>query len=325
MYASMPSTAAETGVLHVAVAAIVNARQEVLLSLRPEHVHQGGLWEFPGGKLEDGESVSQALAREIHEDLGVLVSASRPLIRVHHRYPERQVLLDVWRVTAFTGKPHGREGQLVEWVPVEQLATRAFPVANRPIVQALQLPSTYLITPEPGSRQEVFLESLEAALAGGIQLVQLRAPGLALPDYTRLARSVVDLCHHHRARVLLNADAALVQELHADGLHINSQRLAQCSARPLPDAFTVIASCHNEQQLLQAQRIAVDAAVLSPVRPTASHPGAETLGWSRFGQWVERCPFPVYALGGMSGDDIATAQAHGGQGIAAIRALWPAR
>ena len=321
----MPSTAAETGALHVAVAAIVNARQEVLLSLRPDHVHQGGLWEFPGGKLEDGESVSQALAREIYEELGVRIGASRPLIRVHHRYPERQVLLDVWRVTAFTGNPRGREGQLVEWVPVEQLAARAFPVANRPIVQALQLPSSYLITPEPGNREAVFLERLDAALAGGIELVQFRAPGLALPDYARLARSVVELCHRHRARVLLNADAALVRELHADGLHLNSRRLAQCSARPLSPEFTVIASCHNEQQLLQAQRIAVDAAVLSPVRPTASHPGAQVLGWSRFDRWVERCPFPVYALGGMSRDDVATAQAHGGQGIAAIRALWPDR
>ena len=322
MCASTPSTAADTRSVHVAVAAIVNARREVLLSLRPQHLHQGGLWEFPGGKLEAGESVSQALQREIAEELGIRIGASRPLIRVHHRYPDRQVLLDVWRVEAFTGQAQGLEGQVVEWVPIEKLAMRAFPAANRPIIQALQLPSAYLITPEPDGRLEIFLQQLRRALTAGVELVQLRAPRLSPHDYANLARCVVDVCHQHGARVLLNADAPLVEQLGADGLHLNSRRLAHAAGRPLSQDFKVIASCHDQAQLQHASRVGVDAAVLSPVQPTASHPDRLPLGWARFADWVDDCPFPVYALGGMSPRDIATAQAHGGHGIAAIRALW---
>jgi len=319
----MPNTAADERSLHVAVAAIVNARAEVLLSRRPDHVHQGGLWEFPGGKLEAGESVGQALEREIREELGLRLGASRPLIRVRHQYPEREVLLDVWRVETFSGEPFGREGQPIEWVPLGRLAERAFPAANWPIVRALQLPSTYLITPAPGGRRDEFLAALRRALLSGTELVQLRAPELVPDEYADLARVVVDLCHRHGARVLLNAEPELVGEVHADGVHLNSQRLARCSGRPLPGCDIVIASCHNQAQLSQAAVVGVDAAVLSPVRATASHPGAAALGWECFCRWVDNCAFPVYALGGMSHDDIAAAQAHGGQGIAAIRSLWP--
>ena len=110
--------------LHVAVAAIVNDAQQVLLARRPEHTHQGGLWEFPGGKCEPGEAVEAALEREIYEELGIRTGVCRPLIRVPHRYTDRSVLLDVWRVDAFEGQPYGREGQAVEWVHIEDLGER---------------------------------------------------------------------------------------------------------------------------------------------------------------------------------------------------------
>jgi 8-oxo-dGTP diphosphatase len=317
--------------LHVAVAAIINPQRQVLLSLRPDHLHQGGLWEFPGGKLEPGESVRQALQREIVEELGLRIDAARPLIRVRHRYADRQVLLDVWRVDEFSGRAQGCEGQRIEWVPVEALAERSFPAANGPIIRALQLPSAYLITPDPdhysdpgpGREHESFLQRLQVALAAGVELVQLRAPRLDPPAYAALARSVITLGHQYGARVLLNAGAELVEQLGADGLHLNSQRLAQAVQRPLTSRFTVIASCHSQEQLRQAGRLGVDGAVLSPVQSTASHPGAPPLGWTRFAEWVDACSFPVYALGGMSADDVTVAQAHGGQGIAAIRGLWP--
>jgi 8-oxo-dGTP diphosphatase len=319
----MPNTAPEDAVLHVAVAAIVDRQDRVLLSLRPDHVHQGGLWEFPGGKLESNESVGQALDREIHEELGIHIVTARPLIRIRHSYPDCDVLLDVWRVDGFDGAAQGREGQAIEWVPVQRLDQKTMPAANRPIIRALQLPSVYLITPEPEPQQTLFLQCLEAALHAGITLVQLRAPGLEPRSYAQLAQQVVSLCHHHRARVLLNADAELVEQTGADGLHLNSQRLARYQTRPLPEHLLLTASCHDQQQLQQAREIGVDAAVVSPVQPTASHPGAKALGWAQFAEWVEHCAFPVYALGGMTAGDIATAQQHGGQGIAAIRALWP--
>jgi 8-oxo-dGTP diphosphatase len=180
----------------------------------------------------------------------------------------------------------------------------------------------YLITPEPDGRLEIFLQQLRRALTAGVELVQLRAPRLNPHDYAGLARRVINVCHQHGARVLLNAEARLVEQLGADGLHLNSRHLAHAVGRPLSQDFKVIASCHDQEQLQQAGRIGVDAAVLSPVQPTASHPGRLPLGWARFADWVDDCAFPVYALGGMTPQDISTAQAHGGHGIAAIRALW---
>ena len=306
--------------LHVAVAAIVNQRDEVLVSLRPDHVHQGGLWEFPGGKLEAGESVQDALRREIHEELGIEIASQQPLIRIPHQYPERAVLLDVWKVEAFGGEPHGREGQRVEWRAIDQLHDTDFPVANRPIIRALQLPEKYLITPEPVDND--FIAHLQACLARGIRLVQLRARKLDEQRYMNLAQQAVACCHAAGAKLLLNADASLVEQLNADGVHLDSRRLQHASQRPLPDNLLVAASCHSRQELDKAQQIGADFALLSPVLATASHPDASPLGWEAFAESVAQVALPVYALGGMQPAHCETAIAHGAQGIAAIRALW---
>jgi len=307
---------------HVAVAAIVNERQQVLVSLRSDHAHQGGLWEFPGGKLEPGESVQDALRREIREELGIGIVSACPLIRIPYRYPDKAVLLDVWKVDAYEGVAHGREGQVVEWLALDELAGRAFPAANRPIIHALQLPPAYLITPEPSAGAEAFLRQLRASLDAGIRLVQLRARSLKRPEYEVLARQAVELCRSCQARILLNSDPQLAQRLEADGVHLNAERLAGAARRPLGDDFWVAASCHGPEDLLKAQRIGADFAVLSPLSNTASHPDAVPLGWVRFQRWVDGCSMPVYALGGMTRSDIDAARRNGAQGIAAIRALW---
>ena len=322
MSASTQNTGPDRQVLHVAVAAIVNNQGQVLVSLRPDHVHQGGLWEFPGGKLESGESVQDALQREIHEELGISVEQQRPLIRIPHHYPDRSVLLDVWKVDAFHGEPHGKEGQPIEWVAIDSLADENFPAANRPIIRALQLPAKYLITPEPTLPADGFEEHLQACLDKGIRLVQLRAKALDRENYCALARRVIELCHAYGAKILLNSDADLVQTLGADGLHLTSQRLHQTRERPLPQAYLLAASCHTLDELRVAQQAGADFAMLSPVLPTASHPDASPLGWPAFSQSVDQVAIPVYALGGMQPAHCDTAIAHGAQGIAAIRALW---
>jgi 8-oxo-dGTP diphosphatase len=324
----MPSTVAEgvgAGSLHVAVAAITNSQRQVLISLRPDHVHQGGLWEFPGGKLEPGETVERALARELHEELGITVESAHPLIRIPHVYPDRQVLLDVWQVEEFSGEIHGREGQIIEWLAIDALGNRSFPAANRPIIQALQLPPAYLITPEPDPlRITEFLQQLQACLARGIGMVQLRAPSMKEEEYAELASRVLPLCRASGALLLLNSEPGLVEQLGADGIHLTSPRLQICQARPLPEHFKVLASCHDPEQLGQAVAMGADAVVLSPVQATASHPDTVPIGWENFSAWTDCCPVPVYALGGMRPVDQARAQQCGGQGIAAIRALWDA-
>ena len=306
--------------IHVAAAVIVNARGEVLISLRHAQAHQGGLWEFPGGKVEDGEDVQAALARELHEELGIDVEAARPLIRIPHRYPDKSVLLDVWRVMAFHGEPHGREGQPVQWVAPERLRDFAFPAANQPIITAARLPDRYLITPEPAAD---FLDRLERAFAAGIRLLQLRVKTLDERAYAGLAREVCARARAWNAQVLLNADPARVSEVGAAGVHLTAQRLLGLSQRPLSHDYWVAASCHTAQELAQAARIGCDFVVLGPVQPTASHPGAAHLGWSGLHALCDTCALPVYALGGMTVADLDTAWRAGAQGIAAIRGLWP--
>ena len=124
--------------LHVAVGVIVNPQGEILISKRHDDSHQGGLWEFPGGKVEDGESVAQALQRELHEELGIDVYGCRSLLEVHHDYPDKQVLLDVWLIDDFSGEVVGREGQPLCWCRPSELPGFEFPAANLPIVEACQ-------------------------------------------------------------------------------------------------------------------------------------------------------------------------------------------
>ena len=123
--------------MHVAVGIIRDGRGRVLLSRRHPESHQGGLWEFAGGKLEAGETPEQALSRELMEELGIRPGPLRPLLKVQHDYGDRRVLLDVWTLESFTGTPEGLEGQALAWVKPAELERYEFPPANRPIVEAL--------------------------------------------------------------------------------------------------------------------------------------------------------------------------------------------
>jgi 8-oxo-dGTP diphosphatase len=302
-------------------AAILNGNGEVLLARRLDHVHQGGLWEFPGGKMASGETPEQALARELEEELGIVPDDYRRLIQVPHRYPDQAVHLDVWRVQAFGGTPRGRQGQAISWVSPENLAHWAMPAANRPICTAVRLPAEYLITPEPDDPRE-FLLALEHSLRAGIRLVQLRARGLSLFDLRRLARQSVLLCRDYGAALLLNGEPEQALELGAAGVHLRSAQLAALSQRPLTRDHWVGASCHTPDELTRAAQLGVDFAVLSPVLSTPSHPERTPLGWRTFARWVESCPMPVYALGGVGRRQIETAWRAGAQGVAGVRALW---
>jgi len=308
--------------IHVAAAALVDTEGRVLLARRHDDSHQGGLWEFPGGKLEERESIADGLRRELLEELGIEVISHRPLIRITHHYPDRSVLLDVHRVDAWRGDPHGREGQPLAWVPVASLRDYPMPAADVPIVTALQLPSRYLITPPRLDGVARFLDALRSSLAAGIQLVQLRLFDLSDADLTAIGREACALCHAHRARVLLNGPGGVLDAIDADGLHLSSRQLHACRSRPVAPGRLLAASCHSPEDLAHAAQIGADFALLSPVLPTRSHPDAEPLGWERFAAWVDDAPIPVFALGGMHAGLVETAWQHGAQGIAGIRGLW---
>lgn len=295
------------------------------MSLRHENTHQGGLWEFPGGKLEPDENIQQALARELDEELGIQVQKSRPLIRVRHDYPDRSVLLDVWRVLEYQGEPSGREGQQLEWVELHKLNEKPMPEADLPIVKAITLPDCYLITPDPGQDHDLFLDELKKSLNAGIRLVQFRAKSLSKSQYMELVKKVVPVCHAFEAKVLLNAVSEMVKDVGADGVNLNSKQLV-LQEYPFEEEdrsnLLVGASCHNRSELENANNLGADFAMLSPVLATASHPETVPLGWDNFQKMTDAVNIPVYALGGMGRDNLETAILNGAQGIAAIRALW---
>lgn len=312
------------GPVLVAAGVVVDSAGRILIARRAAHRHQGGLWEFPGGKVEAGETVVEALTRELHEEVGIDVVRARPLIRFPYHYPDKSVLLDVWRVNDFSGAAHGREGQPVQWVEPEALREFAFPAANRPIVTAATLPSSYLITPEPGADRDAFLARLADCLAAGVRLVQLRAKQLDQRDYDALAARVSQMCRAHGARLLLNTRPERLGAA-ADGLHLSSAALARCQQRPVPDTVLLAASCHDAAELARARRIGVDFVVLSPVQSTPSHPDAKALGWEGFRCLTDGIDVPVFALGGLRLADRGTAFGYGAQGVAGIRAFWAAR
>lgn len=322
MSASTPNTGAEPAV-HV-VAGIVARDGMIFLTRRPERTHLAGAWEFPGGKLEPGEDAFDGLRRELQEEIGIELLDAQPIVRIPCRYPEKAILLDVWRVTAFRGEPHGREGQSARWARPDDLFVSDFPAADRPVLRRLQLPPLYLITHSAQHGQERFRLDLSRALAAGARLIQLREPGMPVNDYLALARDTASLCHAHQARLLINGDPGSVAACGADGVHLNRHRLMAMDRRPLPADMLVAASCHDADELQQAQRLELDFAVLSPVAATLSHPQSGPLGWERFGALAKSVALPVYALGGMTSADLPVARHAGAQGLAMMRGIWDA-
>ena len=313
-----------TQYLDVAAAAIVNANNEVLIAKRASHRHQGDRWEFPGGKLEPGETAEQALVRELQEELGITATAFRRLITIRHHYGDKAVCLHVFRVEAFIGTPHGHEGQPLAWVSAARLHDYPFPAANVPIIAAVQLPTQLLITPEPDGLP-VFLAQIERACAGGIRLLQLRAHSLSDTAYRALAPQVHAITARHDCALLLNRHPDVLAGLACEGWHLSGVNMNQIAGSTLQQRPRWLsAACHDANQLQQAIRLGVDFMLVSPVRPTTSHPHADVLGWPRFAELAAQANRPVYALGGLGLAELSISWQHGGQGVAAQRAFWPA-
>ena len=310
-----------TDVIHVVVGVIKNSNNQVLIARRPQHVHQGGLWEFPGGKIESNENVEQALQRELHEELAIDISEFYPLRKIRHDYPDKSVLLDVYTIESFTGEPHGREGQPVQWVNIKELDEYEFPKANEAIIRMLQLPKLCLITGSFTDKQ-YFLEKLQASLERGIRLVQLRLKGVEQSTQLELARQAFELCQRYEALLLLNPSLGDGHGLDVAGMHLTSQQLFEFNKRPVVQEKLLSASVHDEAELAQAEKLQADFVLLSPVLPTTSHPDTEPLGWERFKAIASKSACPVFALGGVDASHLPQARSCGAQGIAAISAFW---
>ena len=293
-----------------------------LLARRPEGKPCAGYWEFPGGKVMPDESLPRALQRELREELGIHVERPHPWVTRTFSYPHATVRLHFYRVTEWHGEPQPRENQALSWQLAHRLEVEPMLPANAPVLRALELPSIYAITRATETGTHAALHRLQIALEQGLRLIQVREKSMAKEALADFARAVIALARRHGARVLVNSDtgdADFCREAGADGVHLSSLRLMMLNKRP--DAEWCGASCHNAEELFQAQQLEMDFAVLGPVLPTLSHPGSPALGWRKFAAMVRECSIPVYALGGLRKDDLATAQEHGAHGLALMRGI----
>lgn len=305
--------------VEVAAAVIERADGMFLMARRPEGKAYAGWWEFPGGKVEPGETAHDALVREIEEELGLKVTEAWPWLVRSFEYPHAHVRLNFFRVTGWEGEPHPHEGQALAWTHAEAPELDPILPANGPILRGLALPLVYAISDAEALGVDVFLRRLEERLAAGLRLVQLREKGLPADELEALARRAAELCLRAGAKLLINSDMELARRLGV-GVHLNSAQLAGLTARP--DLPWLGASCHDAAELARAAALGADFAVLSPVLPTASHPGAPPLGWPRFEALAQGASIPVFALGGLTEADLDLARRHHAHGVALKSQAW---
>lgn len=308
--------------IHVAVGVIVNASNEVLISLRPAQSHQGGLWEFPGGKLEPGEAIQLALKRELSEELGIDVEQCHPLKKIRHNYVDKSVLLDVWRVSKFSGTPEGREGQAIEWRPISSLQDADFPAANAPIIRTLKFPTEIAITPDVRSLAEL-TALLENLLGQDLPIIQLRQKQLDAPTYLEWFEQAREQCRAAGTRLMFNQDLDIADQIRPLDYHASAARLMQLQNRPVDQAQLFSASCHTLAELKHAEAVDADFVFLSPVAATKNYNAEQILGWQGFGNLAKQVSIPVYALGGMNRNDRTTSLSYGGSGVAGISSFLP--
>ncbi len=315
-----------TKLVQVAVAILIKPNGEYLLASRPNGKGWAGWWEFPGGKIEAGETPEHALIRESQEELGITPTQIQPWIKRRYDYPAthdaeaKTVLLHFFFVHAWQGELQAREGQQFAWQHPQKLNVTPVLPANAPIMQALSLPPVYAISNVQEMGEPAFLQALKQQLDQGLQLLQIREPQLDNEALAQLSEKVLTLCAPYNCRCLLNSSPEQAQQLGYQGVHLNSQRLSALTQKP--DNLLVGASSHDLEQLQQAQALQLDFALLSPVLPTKSHPEATGLGWEKFGEMLNGLEIPVYGLGGMRQEHLSQAQACGARGIAMQRALW---
>ncbi|MFZ5523647.1 MAG: Nudix family hydrolase [Pseudomonadota bacterium] len=321
----------KTKIVEVAAAVLQRPDGSFLLAQRPSDKIWAGYWEFPGGKIEPGETPYHALVRELREELGITVTTAYPWVTRVFAYPHATVRLNFFRVTAWNGELHPHEGQKFAWQSPAALrylranggdAATVSPMlpANAPILRALSLPTLYAISNVQELGEREFLRRLEAALSNGLRLVQLREKNCSHDELRDLALQMLPLLRKHDARLIINADIELAKEIGADGVQLASAQLAELRERP--DVEWCAASCHSAEELRRAEQLDCDFALLSPVLATLSHPGAPHLGWESFAAIAAGSSIPVYALGGLTQADMQTAWQHGAQGISLLRQAW---
>jgi 8-oxo-dGTP diphosphatase len=308
---------------HVAVGVIYNStKDKVLVSKRSDKQHLAGYWEFPGGKVEINEEIYSALKRELFEELGIVVNKADPYTSISYDYPDKKVLLDVWKILEWSGGPVNRENQEICWVDVDDLNNYKFPDANKYIIQSILLDPFYVISQESYEDYSHLYSVAKACFSAGLKLFQLRLKIEKNQEFQKIVNTLSELARQYNAKLILNGAAEDIEECAVDGIHLKSNELTKFKSRPIGEGFILGASCHNEEDLINAAKLNVNYAFISPVSVTDSHPGIDVLGWEKFSYLNHKVDFPIYALGGMTPADLKIAKSHGAYGIAMIGAIW---
>ena len=306
-------------VVDVAAAVIERPDGSFLLAQRPTGKIYEGYWEFPGGKVEPGESILNALHRELREELGIHVELAYPWITRVFAYQHATVKLHFYRVLRWRGEPHSYEKQALSWQYKNELTVSPMLPANAPVLKALCLPTSLGITCAWKTGIESAMNGLLQALAWGLRLVQIREKYLNPTAREDFAARVIHAVAGVGGIVLINSDAQLAARFGA-GLHLPSRELLLAQSRP--EVEWCSASCHNVTELEKARDLGLDFVLLGPVQPTPSHSEAPELGWHRFADLARYYSLPVFALGGMRLTDLEEARRFGAHGVAMVRGAW---
>ena len=277
-------------IVHVAAAVITRPDGEFLLGQRAPGTFYPGYWEFPGGKVEPGETPRQALVRELSEELGMEVETAWPWIVREHIYEHAHVSLHFFEVPAWRGEISDKVHSALAWQRADGLSVAPVLPANGPILKALRLPRIMGITHAGDIGIPAQLAQLETALAGGLRLVQIREPQLPADQLESFARAVVERTRARGAIALVNDNDDLARKVGADGVHLPSRRLGGLRSRP--DFEWVGAACHTRAELEQVAALELDYAVLGAIRPTPTHPACRGRRSARRRRHGSRRPRP---------------------------------
>lgn len=329
----MPNTdPEESHPIHV-VAALIRHPEDpgkIFITQRKSGQHLENLWEFPGGKVEKGESPYHALKRELLEEVGIDIYSAQPFQTVQHQYPDKSILLDVWQVKSYAGQAHGREDQNCQWAEISELGNFEFPAADLPVLKALDLPHELLITPDVSlDYLDSYLQQFERVMTSHpYDLVLFRSPQLGDKQYAEIAEQMVQISKPHNTRIIIHRNNLKSLKLKTfDSYmhrHLSSHLLSSLTARPFDDSVLLTASCYDQTELRLAERFNCKFAMLSMVRESNSNPGHKAKGWHGFKRLASKANLPVYALGGVKRQDYCVASLQGAIGVAGISDFWSA-
>jgi 8-oxo-dGTP diphosphatase len=295
-------------VIEVAAAVLVRPDGAFLLAQRPAGKVYAGYWEFPGGKIEPGEAADKALARELHEELGIDIGAAYPWLTRVYTYPHGTVRLHFFKVFSWNNQPHPREDQAISWQQAGAAMAAPMLPANAPVLAALALPDEYAVTDAAHYGVARMLARLERRLEQGLKLVQIREPGLAEREV--FTRQAIELAHRYGCKVMVKESFP-----GADGIHFTAAQLMQVNKKP--EGLLAAASCHTREELDRAASLGLDFVVLGPVRDKIP-----ALGWKKFRELAHFSSIPIYAIGGLTRADLEDARHAGAHGVAMIRGAW---